>query len=151
MVVFSFVATCVLCVVKGVLAKFPTVRIPSIADDMTVTGPQLDAVAAFELKVRLKEVGLEMSPPKCKASCATELRPETRRRLEAAGLSDSNGSFPTDGFVLCGVPVGIDVCAAHGDPVAYAQAGVSAVVDKHRKTVDQIKKLGNPQGCQKAR
>ena len=77
--------------------------------------------------------------------CAAKLHPETRRRLEAAGLSDYNGSFPLDGIILCGVPIGIDACAADDAPVAYEETGVSAVVTKHKKTVEKIKRLSSPQ------
>jgi hypothetical protein len=136
----------VLSVVRRVLAKFPTVRIPSIADDMTLVGPQLDCAAAFiELQARLLEVGLKIAPKKCKAYCATRLHPETRRRLEAAGLSEENGSFPSGGFVLCGAPVGVDVCAGDDLPVGYEQEGVSAVVDKNAFVVERIKRIEDAQ------
>ena len=136
----------VLAILRRLCKMFPTVKIPAIADDMTLVGPQLDCVAAFvEVKKLVLEIGLVVSSPKCKAICATKLHPETRRRIEAAGLSDYDGSFPSDGIILCGVPIGIDACAADYAPVAYEEVGVSAVVTKHKKTLEKIKRISNPQ------
>ena len=62
----------VLAVLQRVLSMFPFVRIPSIADDMTLVSPQLDVTAAFvELKIGLGEIGLSVAAHKCKAICAT--------------------------------------------------------------------------------
>ena len=47
--------------------------------------------------------------------------------------------------MLCGVPIGIDACAADDAPVAYEEIGVSAVIAKHTNTVASIKRLNNPQ------
>ena len=123
----------VLAILRRLSKRFPTVKIQAIANDMTLVGPQLDCVAAFvELKKLLLEIRLVVSSPKCKAICTAKLHHETRRRLKAAGLSDCNGSFPSDDIILCGVPIGIDACAADDAPVAYEEAGVSAVVTKHK-------------------
>ena len=51
----------VLAVLQRVLSKFPSAGIPSIADDMTLVGPQLDVTAVFvELKIGLGELVLAL-------------------------------------------------------------------------------------------
>ena len=97
-------------VLKRILLKFPTIRVPSIADNMILVGPQLDVAAVFvELKASLiRELGLDVAPHNCKAICTTSIQPKTMKRLEAAGLSNEHKPFPSNRFLLCGVPVSVD-------------------------------------------
>ena len=89
-------------VVEAVLRQFPSVRIPSIADDMALVGPQLDCAVAFiELKRRLwEDLRLKVAPGKCKAfSCGGHIHPEVRSILEGEGChvvssSTFHGSMP---------------------------------------------------------
>ena len=110
----------VLAVLQRVLLKFPFVRIPSIADDMTLVGPQLDVAAAFvELKAGLGEISLSVAAHKCKAIGATSIHPKARELLEAAGLSDENKSFPSDG--ICD-SVKDDSSSLYDSPMSLPQA-----------------------------
>jgi hypothetical protein len=134
-------------VVEAVLRQFPSVRIPSIADDMTLVGPQLDCAAAFiELKRRLwEDLRLKVSPGKCKAfSCGGHTHPEVRSLLEGAGLSVEGGSFPSGGFILAGVPVGATPCRTANVPNVYEEEQVVSIVQRRAHTSDRLIEMTDP-------
>ena len=136
----------VLAVLQRVLLKFPFVRIPSIADDMTLVGPQLDVAAAFvELKIGLGEIGLSVAAHKCKAICATSIHPKARELLEAAGLSDENKSFPSDGIVLCGAPVSADFKVSENSPVPYERDSLCEIISRNDEGNAKIMRLADGQ------
>ena len=146
---FGSLAFClgVLAVVRRVLAKHPAVRIPSIADDMTLTGPQWDCAAAFlDLKFELSTVGCQVAPKKCKAFCSGgHMHPMIRRLLEDAGeLSEANGCFPADGFVLCGAPVGPEPEWDVTSENRFEADEVLRAVEKRAPVVARVAQLRDP-------
>ena len=137
-------------VVRRVLAAHPSVRIPSIADDMTLVGPQFDCACAFlDLKHELKTVGLEVSEPKCKAFCSSSIHPEVRRLLVAwGGLVETHDekttSFPSGGFILCGAPVGPEPEWSVTTENRFEAEEVVRAVEKRARAVSRVAQVKDP-------